>query len=280
MSIMNTLLQQFSVIVSQIVSRASEKFIVLLPEALLAILFIFIGWIVAVIVHHIVLWVLNFLAIDKLADKTPLSGFLRSVGIEKRISEILGLLVFWLIIFFTLVVASDTLHLSQVSYALALIARFIPQVIAAVLVIIVGTLLAKFLQILTVQTLGQLSVPYRKSIGGAVQALVLVVVFIAALGQLGFQLDYVLNAFVTIACVVLLMLGLALALGSRTVLDNCISCKQLKRQIPEGTRITVGPMTGTVKSYTMTSVILDCGGQKTVMPASELLTKTYVVHSA
>ena len=277
---MQTLLQQFTVIVSQIVSHAYDKLIVVLPTALLALLFIFVGWLVAVVIHHLVLWLLNALAIDKLADKTPLSGFLRSVGIEKRVSEILGLLCFWLVIFFTLVIASDTLHLAQVSYALALIAHFIPQIIAAVLVIIVGTLVAKFLQILTVQTLGQLSIPYRKSIGGGVQALVLVVVFIAALGQLGFQLDYVLNALVTIASVIMLMLGLGLALGSRTVLDNCISCKQLRRQIPEGTRITAGPMTGTVKGFTLTSVILDCGGQKTVMPASELLTKTYVVHSA
>ena len=170
---------------------ATTKATVLLPEALLAILFLFAGWLVAVLVHHIVLWILGFFAIDKLAAKTPLSAFLKNLGIRKTAGEILGLLVFWLIIFFTLVIAADTLHLTQVSYALALIAHFIPQVIAAVLIIIVGMLVAKFLQILTVQALGHVNVAYKKSIGGAVQTVVLIFVFVAALDQIGFELDYV-----------------------------------------------------------------------------------------
>lgn len=277
---MNDILLRISQILTSLYDRVTDRVTVLFPEALLAILFLFIGWIVAVVTHHIVLWVLGFFAVDKLSAKTPLAGFLKSIGIQKSVSEILGLLVFWLIIFFTLVIAADTLHLTQVSYALALIAHFIPQIIAAMLIIVVGMLIAKFLQMFTVQALGHINVTYKKSIGNAVQAVVLIFVFVAAIEQIGFQLDYIINGIVTLGSVFLLMLGLGLAIGARTVLDNCVSCQQLRRQISLQDRVTIGSVTGTVKEFTLTSVILDVGGTVTVFPATHFLEQSYtVVHA-
>ncbi|MBM3231145.1 hypothetical protein FJZ28_02345 [Candidatus Peregrinibacteria bacterium] len=274
---MNDIMLRISTTLTNLFSEAITKATVLLPEALLAILFLFAGWLVAVLVHHIVLWILGFFAIDKLAAKTPLSTFLKNLGIRKTASEILGLLVFWLIIFFTLVIAADTLHMTQVSYALALIAHFIPQVIAAVLIIIVGMLVAKLLQILTIQALGHVNVAYKKSIGGAVQTVVLIFVFVAALDQIGFELDYVLDAIITLGSVVLLMFGLGLAFGARTVLDNVVACSQVKRQIPPSSNVSIDGTTGTVKEFTLTSVVLDVSGTLTVLPATQFLQQKYTV---
>ncbi len=272
---MNVIFQRFQLMLSDSVVSAYDKVWGILPEILFAILVIFVGWIAAVLVHHIVLWILGFFAVDKLAAKTPLQGMLKSIGIHKSISDILGWLVFWLMILLTLIVASDTLHLQQVSEGLAVITNYIPQVIAALLMIVFGMLLAKFLQMLTLQALNRMDIGYKKFVGKAVQLVVLVFVFVAAIDQLGFNLHYILNGIVTIVSVGLLMLGLGAAFGARTVIDNATSCQQLKRQLSIGDEISVQDITGTVKEFTMTNIVLDTSNGTKILPASHLLTHTY-----
>src|SRR3989344_3599303 len=272
---MNAVFERFRIMLSESVLTTYEKVWGLLPEILFAIVVVFVGWVAAVLVHHVVLWILNFFAIDKLAAKTPLHGMLRSIGIHKSIGEILGWLVFWLIILLTLIVASDTLHLEQVSIGLSVISSFIPQVIAALLIVIFGMLLAKFLQMLTTQTLSKMDISYKQFVGKAVQLVVLVFVFVVAAEQLGFNLAYILNSMITVLSVILLMLGLGAAFGARTVLDNAIACQQLKRQLPVGAAVTIENLEGTVKEFTLTSVVLKTAHGIKVLPAVDFLTHTY-----
>ncbi len=274
---MNAFFEQFQIVLSEGIDSAGNKIWTLLPEIAFAILVIFVGWLAAVLVHHIVLWVLNFFAIDKLAAKTPLQGMLKSIGVHKSISDILGWLIFWMIILLTLIVAADTLHLQQVSNGLSVITNYIPQVIVALLIIVFGMLLAKFLQMLTIQALNKMDVSYKKFAGTAVQLVVLVFVFISAVDQLGFNLGYVLNGLITIASVALLILGLGAAFGARTVLDNAIACQQLRRQLPVGSTVQIGSEKGTVTEYTLTNVVLRTNEGTKVLPAVHFLTHTYTV---
>jgi hypothetical protein len=272
---MNAILHRFQLMLSEVTVSASEKIATLLPEILFAIVVVFAGWIAAVLVHHIVLWILNFFAIDKLAAKTPLGSILKGAGIHKSISDILGLLVFWLIILLTLIIAADTLHLQPVSEGLTVITSYIPQVIASLLIVIFGMLLAKFLQMLCLQTLSKLDIGYKKYVGKAVQLVVLTFVFIAAIDQLGLNLQYILSGAVTIISVFLLMLGLGAAFGARTVLDNAIACQQIRRQMPVGTTVEIEGVSGTVKEFTMTNIVLEGNGVTTVLPATHFLIHTY-----
>ena len=272
---MNAIFERFQLMLSHSVVSVSDKVWGLLPEILFAIVVVFVGWVAAVLIHHAVLWVLGFFAIDKLSAKTPLTGMLKSIGIHKSISDILGWLVFWLIILLTLIVASDTLNLQQVRYGLAVITNYIPQVIAALLMIIFGMLLARFLQMLTFQTLSRMDITYKKFAGKTVQMVVLVFVFVAAIDQLGFNLHYILNGIVTIVSVGLLMLGLGAAFGARTVIDNATACQQLKRQLAIGDEISINDVTGTVKEFTLTNIVLDTNDGTKILPASHLLTHTY-----
>lgn len=274
---MNAVLERFQLMLSESLVSAGDKVWTLLPEILFAVLVIFVGWLVAVLVHHIVLWVLNFFAIDKLAAKTPLQGMLKSIGIHKSISDILGWLIFWMLILLTFIIAADTLHLQQVSSGLSIVTNYIPQVIVSLLIVVFGMLLAKFLQMLTIQALNKMDVSYKKFAGTAVQLVVLTFVFVAAIDQLGFNLGYILNGIITIASVALLMLGLGAAFGARTVLDNAIACQQLRRQLPVGSAVEIGSEKGTVIEYTLTNVVLKTEGGTKVLPAVQFLTHTYSI---
>ncbi len=272
---MNAVFERFQLMLSESLASAYDKVWGLLPEILFAIVVVFVGWIVAVLIHHIVLWVLNFFAIDKLAAKTPLQSILRGIGITSGPSAIIGWLVFWMVVLLTLIVAADTLQLTQVSEGLSIVTGYIPQVIVSILIVIFGMLLAKFLQMLTLQAMGKMEISYKKYVGKAVQLTVLVFVFVAAIDQLGFSLHYVLNGLVTIVSVLLLMVGIGAALGARTLIDNATACQQIRRQISLGDTVQIDGESGKVKEFTLTSVVLETAAGVKVLPAAHFLTHAY-----
>ncbi|MFA7682055.1 MAG: hypothetical protein WCX61_03430 [Candidatus Peribacteraceae bacterium] len=274
---MENILQRTQTLLSEAAIRAYEKLIEILPEALLAILIVILGWLVASIVYRICVKILNFFAVDKLVAKTPLDHMLKSLGIMKSASEILGLLVFWLTILVTLLFASEMLHLKQVSGALAMVAAYIPQVIAAFLIIVFGMLLARFLQTVIVQSLSKTEIGYERSIGRIVQVIVLVFVFLAAVEQLGLDLSFVTTNVLIVVAAILLIVGISIVVGARTVLENILACQQLKQHLSVGQKVTINGVTGKVQEFTLSSVIVETAEGRTFVPATHFFKHTYTI---
>ena len=274
---MNTVLERTQELLSDATTQAYQKLTEILPEALLAILIVVAGWIVASIIYRLCVKLLAFFAVDKLVAKTPMDRMLKSVGISKSASEILGLLVFWLAILVTLVFAAEILHLNQVSSALTVVTGYIPQVIAAFLIVVFGMLLAKFLQTVVVQSLAKTQLGYERSVGRAIQVIVLVFVFLAAIEQLGLNLSFVTTNVLIVVGAVLLIVGISVVLGARTVLENALLCQHLKRQLKTGQEVSIGQTKGKVQSFTLSGVILETPHGNTVVPATHFFTQTYTI---
>jgi len=260
-------------------SQAYEKMMAILPQALLAILIVIGGWIIASLIYALCVRVLAFFAIDKLVAKTPLDRMLKGMGVDKSASEILALLFFWLTILVTLVFASEILHLEQLSHALETVTRYIPQVIAAFLIIVFGMLLARFLQTVVTQSFSRTGFGYERSVGKGVQTIVLVFVFLAAVDQLGFDLSFVTTNMLIFIAAILLIVGVSVVLGARAILENAVACQQLKRQISVGQRVAIAEQTGRVKGFLFGGVVLETAQGETVIPATTFFKHTYTILS-
>jgi hypothetical protein len=264
-------------VLTEALERAYAKLVEILPEAVLAILVVVIGLIVAAIVYFLCMRILGFFAIDKLAGKTPLERMLKRAGMKKSISQIISLLVFWMTVLFTLVFASELLRLRQVSTALGVITRYIPQVIAAVLIVILGMLLARFLQTLVHQALKHVEIGYERAIGKAVYMLILVFVLISAMEQLGFDLSFITTNLILIILTCLAILGLGLVVSSRSLLENMLSCQELRSHLTVGDTVEIDGVKGKVKEFTLTSVLLENNGATTVLPARTFFAQNYTI---
>ena len=59
-------------------------------------------------------------------------------GTKQKVSELLGMIGFWIIFLVFLIKASDTLGLTMASDALTGLANYIPKLVIAVLILILG----------------------------------------------------------------------------------------------------------------------------------------------
>ena len=274
---MENVIERLKGIMSDAGSQSYQKAIDILPEAALAILIIGIGLIISTALYFFSVRVMEFFAIDKLAGKTPLQRMLRNIGIHKNASHFLALLIFWLGVLITLIFAADTLELEHVSSALAVVTLFIPQMIAALLIVIFGMLLAKFLQVLVEQALMKTQVRLATATGKVVYIAVIIFVIHLVVVQLGFNLSFITTNVIIIFSSLVFIVGVGTMIATRTVIENAFACYQLKQLLSKGQEISINGIEGTIQEFTNTGVILKVQNDEIVIPALTFFTSTYLL---
>lgn len=115
-----------------------------LPKLLGVVVILVIGWLVAKLLVVVVVRGLKLVNFNVITERAGLDGFLRQGGVRKSTIDILGILVYWLVILVTLLAAFNTLGLTVVSDLFSKITLFVPHVIVAVLILAIGLYFARF----------------------------------------------------------------------------------------------------------------------------------------
>lgn len=274
---MDTLLLHLQATFYEIAHLGTTRLSSILPQIVLAVGALIAGWLIASVLQHVTVRLLKLLAIDKLIAKTPLHTALKELGASRGPAELIGRSLFWITMLVTLLVVSDLLDIKPLTQALRLVVSYLPQVIAAVVILILGMLFARLLQVLVTQAVARMGTGYERAAGKAVQAATLAIVLLVASEQLGFNLSFLTTNISIIVSCVLLTAGLAVALGARPLVENALLLRQVQRQIRVGDRIEAGPWRGRVEAFTTTGVVLSDGGRHIAIPAAVLALHPFVI---
>jgi flagellar biosynthesis protein FliQ len=116
-----------------------------LPQLLMAVVVLVAGWLMAKLLYSMVVRSLKALNFGKLTHKAGIDTFLEHGDIKRTTGEIIGLLIYWIVILITLLVASNIVGLTAVSDLFSDILQFVPKVIVAVLILTIGLYFARFI---------------------------------------------------------------------------------------------------------------------------------------
>ncbi|MFQ5904349.1 MAG: hypothetical protein ACE5JO_11730, partial [Candidatus Binatia bacterium] len=136
-----------------------------LPDFFAALVILIVGWIVCKIVKRIAIRILKVCRFDVLAEKSGIDKILERGGIQQTSSEILGLLIFWFLFLIVIVATLDTLGLPGVTDTLNTIYLYLPKVVAALVVLILGLYLANFIETITRTSCANAGLQQADSIG-------------------------------------------------------------------------------------------------------------------
>ena len=126
-------------------SAFATKITVFLPKLIGALIIFVAGLIIAQLIKAGVVRLLKLLRFDTAAEKTGLKSFLEKGNITKTSSEILGLLIYWFFMILVIIASLDALGLPIVSDILNDIFLYIPNVVAAIIILLLGFLLGGLL---------------------------------------------------------------------------------------------------------------------------------------
>ena len=116
-------------------------------NVLLVLILFIIGWLVSkYIIKPGVTNLLKILRIDDLSHRIELDSILIKGGINNKLSDLLGNICYWLSLLITFVVALNAVGLTVAADLLQRIVLFVPNIIAAVFILIVGMFVAVLLR--------------------------------------------------------------------------------------------------------------------------------------
>lgn len=186
-----------------------------LPKLGMAIVVLLVGWLLAKVLHAAVLRGLKYANFGELTAKAGIDKFLKQGGVKKNTSQILALLVYWLVMLATLLVASEVVQLDVVSALFNSITLFIPKVIVAVLILSIGFYFARIISEIIIAYGKNVGMKDAEIIGRVAQYAIMAFVIVIALGQMDIGNAILVPAFLILFGGVVFALSLAFGLGGQ-----------------------------------------------------------------
>lgn len=243
----------------------------ILANASIAILLLIIGHFLGKLLASIVSKLLAKVGLDKLSEKAGLNdGMMGSLSMQPSI--VLGKIIYWLIFLMFIISAADKLGLETVSATINNFVLYLPKVIGAFLVVLIGLFVAGLVRTGIETALSGLNLGYEKAVGGIIYAVIVIIVISLGVNQLEIETD-LFNQVV----VIFLMAGagavaLALGLGTRDVAGNVVAGVYARELYEPDHVLKIGETTGTVIAVTSTSLVLEKeDGTRITIPNSRLL---------
>jgi hypothetical protein len=210
--------QSLSIIFLQTLS----EFSIYLPKIVAALAVFIIGSAIAKAIRGIVTKALDTLKISKALSNTPIEHFIKNTEVSKRIEQIIGSLVYWLIMLVIIQTSIAILGLTSLSYILERILGFIPNIISAVLILFVATLLAGLVESLVKGSIKSIEPKTGRALGKISSYLVMTVGVLIGISEIGIASEFILILFVGFVGAVSLGLGLALGLGGQDLVKKLL----------------------------------------------------------
>lgn len=252
------------------VTNAVTVFFTYLPRFLGAIVILLIGLFVGRLVARLVTQVLRALRFDQIADRAEIDEFLANAGVRTDAATVVGELAKWFIYLIFFQVAASTLGFPQLTEILNQLIAFIPRVVVAIVILLLGALVANLLAGLVRGSLGTAQVGNANLLANIARYGVLAFAVVAALSQLEIAPAIVNTLWTALIGSVALAAALAFGLGARDAAGSIATSQLIKSDIQPGMRIGLEGQTGTVEQIGVLYTTIRTGGGQYKVPNAEL----------
>lgn len=197
-------------------------FLFIIPSVFGAIVVFVIGLILAYWVKKLIVEGLNKIKIETYSKTYGIDKYLTKADIDKNLSELVGTIFQWLIILVFFVAVVNILGLTVVSDVLSKILGYIPNVLAASLILAAGYAIAGLIDTLIRGALVSVDHEIAKPIGKLARYSVITVSFVAAVGELQIAQGLVNIFFQGLTYTLVLAVGLSLGLGAKDLVSKIL----------------------------------------------------------
>lgn len=196
----------------ELISRSLSFFVNFLSAAVVFA----IGWLVAKFIKSLVVRVLKALRIDSISEQVKLTEFLSKGGIKHTLSEVAGIIVYWILMVGVLISSLNLLALTGVSALLNRILGYVPGILGAVIILVVGGLVSTLLSSIVRTATANLGISRSDLLGKITQTGIMLFAVLIALDQLNIA-RVLISAINIILGAIGLAAALAFGLGCRDI---------------------------------------------------------------
>jgi hypothetical protein len=220
--------EQFNLILDSL-QRSWFQIAAYLPRVVTAIVLLILGWLIARTVQRVVVRLLRLARLEAAAEQTGVDDFLIRGGVRFTVVTLIGEIFYWGLLLIFAVAVFNLIGLTMSPESVARLTSYVPNVMAALVVLIFGSLGARLIRGLVVAYLGNVGVNGSERIGFLVQAALVGFVVLLALEQLRIDVKLLASAFQLAFGGICLALAIAFGLGGRNWAESILKRSWSKR---------------------------------------------------
>lgn len=263
----------------ELLQEMLRNFLALIPNFLLALVTFFIGWIVSKMVAKFLKKILKTIGADKLADRLNEIEIIHKTNFKLVPSVLLSKLAYYLLLFIFIIAAVDVLGMDAISNLMSDLLNYIPNLLSAFLVFVVGVLIADFIKNIVLTTCTSLGIPAASVIANVVFYFLFLNIIMITLSQAKIDTDFIQDNLSIILAGVVLAFAIGYGFASRQLVSNFLSSLYNKEKINVGDVIGIEGLKGIVTDVDSSSFTMRVENREIIIPISKLSTENIEIFS-
>jgi small-conductance mechanosensitive channel len=236
---------------------ALGEFVAYTPNVVAMLVVLVLGYVVSHVLARAATALSDAIGLQTAAERSGLASSMKQVGIRRSVSAIVGQIVFWLTMCLFLTAAFNILGLQPVSAAMESVVGYIPKLLVATVVVVIGLLIASFIRGVIATGADRIGLSYSEQLAAGCYYVLALFTFIAAFEQLEFKFE-LLNQMLLIAFGALALgLGLSLGLGGREVMAGILAGYYTRQRLHAGDTVSIAGLEGTVRDVGPVSTTIE-----------------------
>jgi hypothetical protein len=196
-------------------AAAMALFLSAIPKIIGFAIILIVGWVIASLIDRGLAAILRRVRFNEFAERSGFADFVDKMNVGIDSAGMIGLVVKWFVRLIALVVAFDALGLPAVSDVLREFLMWMPNVVVALVVLIIGGLAARALSNLVRGSAAEAGISNANFLAKLASVLVWAFAIVVAVNQIGIASTLVNTLFMAFVGALALGAGLAFGLGGR-----------------------------------------------------------------
>lgn len=241
------------------------------PRIVVGILLLVAAVVVAKLVERILRGMLTRMKFDSLVSRVGIDQALQRIGIRQSINQFVPRLVYFLLLVLFVRTAADALGLAPISSAIASFMAYLPNIVAALLILVLGSAASQFAGRAVEEAAANSGIDFSAALGRVVSAVLLFVLGIMAIAQLKIDTEIVRLFAGAVLAAGALAFGVSFGLGSRDITRNILAGFYARKTFQVGEPMEVAGHEGVLAGITPTQTLLEHEGRTIAVSNSVFL---------
>lgn len=248
-----------------------QKVFETIPNILVALLIMLIGWLVARSLSFLVYKAIELSKLEKFTSKALGRDVSQKTEHGLNMAMVLKKVTYWSVILLFAVFASETLGWQVVTQELSNLFAYLPKLFSAIIIFIIGLYIADFIRKAIKAGISSVGVQASGVISTVAYYVIMILISITALNQSGIDTGAITSNFIVIIGSIFLAFALAFGLGAKDILGNMIAGLYTRKNFHSGQHIKIDGMEGIIEKIDSVNFSLKTGDRRVIMPVKKLI---------
>jgi len=251
---------------TDVLGNLATAFAEFVPRAFTGLVVVLLGILLAKIAEKAIRTAFDKFHIDDLLERIGVKDVLGKLGLRQPPGQVLARLVYWMLVLLFTQSAAQAVGLAAISDAINAFFAYMPNIIAAVLVLMIGMVVSRFVGDAITRAAADSGVEFAPTLGRAASTLIFFVVAVMAVSQLRIDTQLVKSVVLVLLGGMAIALALTFGLGTRDITRNIVAGYYVRKLFHVGESVEVAGEKGILTGVTSLQTLIERDDVTTAVP--------------